>query len=109
MTSFKNLNTIADRAMARMDELGDAAVEAMRSTPRALAGQAAWAAKEVASAKRRIAKMENGRALAATNNPFTIGQQAKTRRGQIGTVMSIDGGDVTLDIGKYAASMLTPA
>ena len=109
MTSFKNLNTIADRAMARMDELGDAAVEAMRSTPRALAGQAAWAAKGAVSTKRRIAKLEDGRVLAAANNTFIIGQHAKTRRGQIGTVMSIDGGHVTLDIGKYAASMLTAA
>lgn len=111
MTSFKKIDEFCDRAMARMDELGDDAIQAMRNTPEAKARQAAMRARFAASEKRAAARREAGKAAAvAAASGFALGQMVRTRTGVVATVTSIDGSVIALDNGKrFAATMLTAA
>lgn len=114
-TSSKNLNRIADRAMARMDALGDDAIQAMRSTPRALAMQAENAAKRRAAAKRADAKQAKARAASIAANTFAVGQTVRSARlmgadFMVAVVTAVEGSTITLDNGrKFAASAFVAA
>lgn len=111
MAKFSKINSFCDRAMARMDELGDEALRAMRNTPEAKARQALNAEKRRAYNARLDAKYAAGRAAAvATAAAFSIGQTVRTMRGEIATVVGIEGSAVALSNGKrFAATTLTAA
>jgi len=113
MAKFAELNEVLDRAMARLDALDDAAIQARRSTPEALAMQAQNRAKAIASAKRSAARQKAARdaATADASARFAIGQVVCNPRVAVtGAIVAIDGAIITLDNGrKFAAAMLVAA
>lgn len=115
MAKFQKINDFCDRAMARMDELGDAEIQRRCNTPEAKVRQAAFAKKLASANKREAAKLEARRALATTKAQaaWNIGDAVVTRRGERGVIAAIDGWNLVLNIDgktrKFSASMVTPA
>ena len=111
MAKFSKLNGSLDRALARMDELGDEQLQAMRNTPEAKAAQAANRAKIEAAERRAEQRRVQARAEAAdVACGFSVGQSVRTRRGEVLEVAAIDDRTVTMTNGqRYAATMLVAA
>lgn len=111
MAKFSKINSFLDRALDRMDDLGDDAIQAMRNTPEAKARQAEMRAKIENDERRSMQRLVQARAEAAdVARGFAIGQSVRTRRGDVLQVVAIEDRAVTLSDGRrYAATMLTAA
>lgn len=115
MAKFQKINELCDRAMARMDELGDEEIQRRRNTPEAKALQAEMSRKFVVASKRAASKLEADRkaAVAAAQSAWNAGDRVVTRRGDTGVVVAIDGANLVIDfdgtVRKFAAAMVRVA